>query len=173
MNEDKNLLKTETLKFLNCDHALYTHAATLTLKQSVWMKTAKGSTCIKLDAVTASRNLRYALNRVNRYFYGNGHKRKPDQYSMLVIAILEGQQNDKRMHYHLQLGNLPNGTSNDDLRKAFTEAWSATEFGDTQIDIQALYGTHWLSYITKQIGTANTDCIDWQNVRTPLSLRTN
>ena len=171
METTKTQLQDATLHMLNQYRKHFTHAVTLTLKQSIWVKTDNGRACTKLTEQHASRNLQYALNRLNRYFYGNGPKRKPDQYSLSVIATLEGSKTDKRLHYHLQIGNLPADTSDDELRKGLTAAWSATDFGDTQIDIQKLYGTHWLTYITKEIGNADTDCVDWRNVCIPQSLR--
>ena len=150
-----------------------THAITLTMKQAIWVKTANGRACTRLNETLAMRDLKYALKRLNRYFFGNGYKRKPDQYSLLVIPTLEGGKWGKRLHYHLQIGNLPANTTDDELRKAITQAWSAVDFGDTQIDIQTLYGTHWLTYITKEIGNADTDCVDWRNVCIPQSLRAN
>jgi len=173
MENLKTALQAATLHMLSQHRQHFTHAVTLTMKQAVWVKTANGRACTKLTEQLASRNLQHALNRLNRHFYGNGHKRKPQQYSLCVIPTLEGSKTRKRLHYHLQIGNLPENTSDDDLRKALTQAWSATDFGDTQIDIQTLYGTHWLNYITKEIGTADTDCVDWRNVCIPQSLRTN
>ena len=41
------------------------------------------------------------------------------------------------------------------------------------MDVQALTGTHWLNYITKEIGTKDTDCVDWDNVRVPKHLLQN
>ena len=147
-----------------------THAVTLTLKQATWISTEKGRAYIALTPQLASRTLRHALNRLNRKLYGNGCKRKPAQCQLLVIATLEGQRFSKRLHYHLQLGNIPAGIADDELREAITEAWHTTDFGDTEIDVQALFGTHWLNYITKEIGTNGTDCIDWDNTNVPESL---
>ncbi len=173
MNEYNYQLRSATVDMLMRYRQHCTHAVTLTMKQGIWVSNSKGHSYIKLTPQLASRNLRYALNRINRYFYGNGYKRKPDHYSLLVISSLEGQQYRQRMHYHLQLGNLPTDCTNEDLGKALTEAWSATDFGYTQKDLQALYGTHWLNYMTKEISARNDDCMDWNNVCVPLRYRSN
>jgi hypothetical protein len=85
----------------------------------------------------------------------------------LVIPVLEGKKFGDRLHYHLQIGNLPNGTTTEAFAKALADAWKMTDFGDAQIDVQELYGTHWANYITKEIGVKDTDCVDWDNVRVP------
>lgn len=166
-------LQHAAIGMLNSYSELCTHAVTLTMKQTLWIKTPRGRACIKLTPENASRNLRHALNRINRRFYGNGYKRKPEQYRLLVIATLEGKNTDKRLHYHLQIGHLPANTTTDELHTAIADAWGVTDFADRQIDVQALYGTNWLTYITKEIGNADTDCVDWQNVCVPDCLRKN
>ena len=148
-----------------------THAVTLTLKQGIWIKTAKGRAYVRLTPEIASRTLRHALNRLNRCFWGNAARRKPRTHKLLVIATLEGQRSGKRLHYHLQIGNLPPHLTHADLVQAWHLAWAATDYGDKQIDIQALYGTHWLTYITKEIGSADTDCVDWENTHFATSER--
>lgn len=140
-----------------------THAVTLTLKQTAWVETPRGHACVKLTPQIAERTLRHALNRLNRCFWGNAAQRKPKTHRLLVIAALEGQRKGKRLHYHLQIGNLPKHLTEHDFRHALQLAWTATDYGDTQIDIQNLYGNRWTSYMTKEIGSADTDCIDWSN----------
>jgi hypothetical protein len=142
---------------------LFTHAVTLTLKQAAWIETAKGRSYTRLTPLIAQKTLRHTLNRLNRCFWGNAARRKPNTHKLLVIASLEGQRSHKRLHYHLQIGNLPKHLTQTDLRDAITLAWTANDFGDTQINIQALYGSGWTTYITKEIGSKDTDCIDWEN----------
>ena len=173
MDNLKIALQAATLHMLSPYRRYCTHAVTLTMKQSVWVQTERGRACIKLNEQRAQRNLSYARNRLNRYFYGNGYKRKPDQFALLIIPVLHGLSGRTRLHYHLQIGNLPENTSNDELRAGIIEAWSATDFGDTQIDIQNLYGTGWLKYTTGEINNEEMDCVDMRNLDIPQKLRTN
>jgi hypothetical protein len=172
METKKTPLLPLTLQMFNPYRKHCTHAITLTMKQSIWVMTKRGRACIKLTPQRAQRNLSHALNRLNRYFYGNGYKRKPDQYAALVIPVLHGLSGITRLHYHLQIGNLPENTTYDDLHKAVTEAWSATDFGDKQIKIQDLYGTRWLPYMMREIYKKEIDCVDMHNLNIPQKLRT-
>jgi len=173
METTKTQLQALTLHMFSPFRKHCTHAVTLTMKQSVWVKTERGRACIKLTPQRAQRNLSHALNRLNRYLYGNGYKRKPDQYAALVIPVIHGLSGNTRLHYHLQIGHLPENTSNDELSAGIIEAWSATDFGDAQIDLQNLYGTHWLTYTTREINREDIDCVDLHNLNIPQKLRTN
>jgi hypothetical protein len=146
-----------------------THAVTLTMKQTVWIRNENGRSCVKLDQYHAQRTLRHALNRLNRTLWKNAATRKGQ--TVLVLPFLEGQKRGDRLHYHLQIGNLPTDITTAAFTQALTDAWNHTDFGDKQIDVQELYGTqHWLNYITKEIGAQDTDCVDWDNVRIPQHL---
>ena len=172
MNTVDNKLRIAAFDMLSAHRKHCTHAITLTLKQTAWIDTARGKACTALTPLIASRTLRNALNRLNRQLYGNGFKRKPNTHKLLVIATLEGVRSKKRLHYHLQIGNVPRSISDDELQNAISLAWTATDFGDTQINLQTLYGSHWLNYITKEIGYSDTDCIDWLNTHIPEHLST-
>lgn len=152
---------------LNQHLAKCTHAVTLTLKQSVWHKTVNGKVHEKLTNERASRTLRHALNRLNRQLYGNGFKRKPHTHKLFVIAALEGSRSAKRLHYHLQIGNVPQGVNDQQLANAIQLAWTATTFGYQQQDFKTLRDEGWVRYITKEVGRTDTDCIDWENTHFP------
>ena len=164
-------LREAARHFLGNYRKYCTHAVTLTMKQTAWVRNSQGRSCIKLNEDRAHRTLRHAVNRLNRAFWLNAATRKGQ--TVLVLPFLEGKRYGNRLHYHLQVGNLPTGTTTEALRQALTEAWNNTEFGDEQMDVQALTGTHWLNYITKEIGTKDTDCVDWDNVRVPKHLLQN
>jgi hypothetical protein len=66
MTTDEYTLREASRTFLGGYRKECTHAATLTLKQSIWLKTAAGRACIKLSPESASRTLRHALNRLDR-----------------------------------------------------------------------------------------------------------
>ena len=156
-------LRRATRQMLLTQRQLCTHAVTLTLKQAAWIDTERGRAYVRLTPGLAQRTLRHTLNRLNRCFWGNAARRKPQTHKLLVLATLEGGRSNKRLHYHLQIGNLPKHLTEQDFRQAFALAWTANDFSDAQIDIQNLYGTLWTHYITKEIGSADTDCMDWEN----------
>ena len=56
-------------------------------------------------------NFRHFCNRLNQDVYGNGHKRKPEQFSLLILPVIQGAlfspYGARTLHYHLALGNVP------------------------------------------------------------------
>lgn len=161
----KTKLRTATLKFINQSRQAFTHTITLTLKPTIMVSTVCGNTFTKLTSELASKTLRHALNRINRHYFGNGFKRKPDTYALYVIAALENMDKHNP-HFHLQIGNMPT-SDRDEIYKVFNDCWQQTDFGNQHIHVDRLRDEGWASYITKNIRTGNTDCLDWSNTRLP------
>ena len=145
-----------------------THAVSLTMKQAIWPLTENGRSCTKLDEYQARITLRHGMNRLNRKLWKSAAKRQ----TILVLPFLEGKRFRKRLHYHLQIGNLPHATRTETLTRAMKEAWGQTDFGDREITVKPLYNEHgWLGYSTKEVSVFNTDCVDWESLRIPQHLQ--
>ena len=114
----------------------YDLAVTLTLKQR-----DGGS---RLDAIEASKNLRHFLNRLNSRAFGNASQRFGKKVE--VIAVLEASYAG-RLHYHLALKNP--FTTMAVCQSAIAECWSKTRWGYDEVDVQPIYSSGWISYITK------------------------
>lgn len=126
------------------DHDL---AVTLTLKQQ------DGPT--RLDSIEASKNLRHFLNRLNKKAYGNAAQRFGKKVE--VVPMLEASYAG-RLHYHLALKNpFPTVAI---CRSAIIDCWSKTRWGYDEVDVQPIYSSGWIDYITK---SKLTDVWDVEN----------
>jgi len=114
----------------------YDLAVTLTLKQQ------DGPTT--LDRIEAAKNLRHFLNRLNKQAFGNAAQRFGKKVG--VISILEASCSG-RLHYHLAMKN-PFPTTGA-CHEAVVDCWSKTRWGYHEVDLQPIYSSGWISYITK------------------------
>lgn len=109
-------------------------------------------------------------SRLNYRFFGNGNRRKPHQFSLLVMPVIEGRlfspEGHRTLHYHVGLGNLPEDQSLIGLRNIIHQEWAKTSFGMMDIEILPA-NTGWLHYITKEAGIGNIECVDWRNMFVP------
>ena len=141
----------------------FSHAVTLTLKPYRIVATDKGDVCQVLTDIEAKNTLRQFLNRLNASLFGNAAKRHGK--SVTVIALLEGTASKKLLHYHCALGNFPADQCEKAIDAKITSAWHLTAFGNEQVKIKPMQTAGWLTYSGKEIGFANADVIDWENVR--------
>ena len=141
----------------------FSHAVTLTLKPYRIVATDKGDVCQVLTDIEAKNTLRQFLNRLNVSLFGNAAKRYGK--SVTVIALLEGTASKKLLHYHCALGNFPADQCEKAINAKIASAWHLTAFGNEQVKIKPMQTAGWLTYSGKEIGFANADVIDWENVR--------
>ena len=144
-------MKKELREFLPDWSEAETFAVTLTMKQHT-----KGQ---KLDDISASKNLRYFLNRLSRTCFGSAARRYNKKVE--VIPALEKSYSG-RLHYHLTLRN-PHPEAVFSFQQRIKDCWAQTDFADAQIDIQLSTDVAgWNRYITKDIRGNN----DWENFHT-------
>ena len=87
---------------------------------------------------------------------------------------MKGQvEQDKRLHYHLLIGNCPAKWGLRSLDAAFREAARCTDFADREIHVAYAYDSGWVRYMTKEVGRNDTDCIDWENMALPKAVQKN
>lgn len=129
-------LRPQLRDFLHNSDDHYDLAVTLTMKQQ------DGPT--SLDQLEASKNLRHFFNRLNNRVYGNAFRRFGRKVA--VISMLE-KSISGRLHYHLAMKNpFP---SIEICQEAIEDCWSKTRWGYHEVDVQPIYSTGWIGYITK------------------------
>lgn len=158
-------IKQETQDWMRKHASYFTHAVTLTMKQSREVMTTKGLTRQYLTEIEAKENLRQFIRFLNAIVYGNAAKRFCA--SIHVIPVMEGIATDKQLHYHCMIGNFRAGADEALIDSAIRTAWLKTDFGNIQINIQPLTPEGWIDYITKEIGIGDADNVDYDNVHIP------
>ena len=143
----------------------YTHALTLTMKQSRRVMTQRGEVVERLTTYSAATNMRHFINRLNAGLYGNAAKAARGGKSIRLLGALEGGATGTNLHYHCVIGRLPEWMAAKERDGIIRAAWLQTHFGNEQVNIQALTTTGWMSYMVKELGKLSCDIIDWENVR--------
>jgi hypothetical protein len=120
-----------------------------------------------LNEEVAESTLNYFYAKLAYIAFGKDTKRtKTKAYSQpTMITSIEGIHNDKRIHAHLAIGNLP---KNIDIRNTIERAWWACDFAHKSIVIKPLSNTYgWLDYITKEANVGNVDALRIQSIKQP------
>ncbi len=165
MTNDEYRLRQATLDWMVANADGYTHALTLTMKQTRKVVTERGDYWERLTAENATRNMRHFLNRLNAALYGNAAKRKRGGKSIRIVSALEGGVMCKNFHYHCVIGRLPERLTDNERDGLIRAVWQQTNFGNEQVHIQRLTTAGWMGYMVKELGKLSCDTIDWENVR--------
>lgn len=80
------------------------------------------------------------------------------------VPVIEGQGSGHRIHYHCVIVT-PSRVTLPDMTTAVKHAWSRTDFGHQQIDVQPMLDDGWLAYMSKEAWTLKRDAVDIENVR--------
>ena len=108
--------------------------------------------------------------RLNRSIFGQGNRRKPKQYSLLLLPTLEGSmfspEGCRTLHYHVGIGGIPNQLGPIEFKAKVYEEWSRSRYG--QMDIKAQPSDQgWMAYITKELEYGNLKVCDFGNAFIP------
>lgn len=143
-------------------------AVTLTLKQTAQIVTpyANGEGTYKRCEYLDEDKLRSTINRFDallRYACYQRNCRRPANKAWampLAIYSVEGRNTHKRTHIHAAMGNVPQNKLS--IFPALVEsAWRQCDFGDKQICVKPITNAAgWVSYMTKEIGYTDNDCLD-------------
>ncbi len=171
MTSEQIALRKAYIDWLLQNADMYSHAATLTLKPYRIVLTENGQFCQNLSQHEAKQTFRFFINRLNASMFGNKAK-KPYSKTIFALPIIEGGYTDKLLHYHCAFGNFPTQLSNDAINARIISAWKQTPFGNEQVDIKPMRNSGWISYISKEFGTSNTEVFDADNARLPNALLT-
>ncbi|MDN7804121.1 hypothetical protein [Burkholderia gladioli] len=165
MTNNQKQIQAETRNWMIQYAPYFTHAVTLTMKQSRTVMTNRGQTVQRLTMTEAKENFRKFVRRLNAAVYGNAADRFGT--SIYVIPVIEGIATDKGLHYHCMMGNFRDGADDALIASLIWTAWQQTDFGNIQIDVQPMYGDGWIDYITKEVGIGDADNVDYGNVHVP------
>jgi hypothetical protein len=110
---------------------------------------------------------RHVCNRVNGAIYGNGFKRKPDQYRLMMLPVIQGTPfspfGKRTLHYHMGLGNVPDEYGSQALRQLFRESWTMSPAARDDVDVKPA-DPGWTCYITGEMEdgvVAHLDIDNW------------
>jgi hypothetical protein len=102
------------------------------------------------------------LNRLNRWFFGNGSTRF--NKSIQVVPIIENNHST-RYHFHAAI-ERPSHINELDFDRAVRQCWLKTKWGYNHIDIQPMNDNGWIEYLSKVNTKSEYDlAIDWVNLR--------
>ena len=115
-----------------------------------------------------SQNFRHFMNRLNQSFLKSSNTRYGNK--LTVIPIREGSKKT-HTHYHCVIDN-PYPDRNDEFVDLIKRSWAKTLLGLSKskyaIDIQPMYSTGWIEYITKCSSKSDIrDSVDWDNMTLP------
>ena len=122
---DRNRARQELRDFLPHFPEDETFAVTLTMKQNVMIDGYHH----RLDRISASKNLRHFLNRLNRAAFGNAARRY--ERTVRVIPALE-RSHSGRLHYHLAIQN-PRSETPFFFKQRIKDCWQQTTWADAEI----------------------------------------
>jgi hypothetical protein len=96
---------------------------------------------------------------LNREVFG---KRGADKFghSLKYLPVVEGERSNKNLHLHFAIGGLPSYVKFNQFDRLVTNAKLNVENIDTEHKVK-LADSGWIEYITKEVGTKDTDNVLW------------
>ncbi len=153
-------VKQAVRSFASSLHKQYPIVLTLTLKQHSSIKNANGVFIEKLKRSDCDRIAKRFTQKLNREVFG---KRAAEKYgkALSYFVVVEGQRSNKNLHLHLAIGNLPKHVALNEIDALVREAKMQVFEIDEQYKVD-LADSGWMEYITKEVGTHDTDNVLWQ-----------
>jgi hypothetical protein len=115
-----------------------------------------------LDEEKLNSTINYFTAQLRHEIFGNKakHKNKRHWAAPLVITAIEGKNNNKRIHLHLAIGNIPSERLSN-IEVTIKRLWRRCDFANKQTVIKKINNSYgWLEYITKEVGYTNNDALD-------------
>ncbi len=162
MAYDPNALPTQKVavrSWLTGLRQEFQFAVTLTIKQSITVKTERGAHVRKLKRADCDSIARRFTQKLNRQAFGNAAERYGK--GLKYFAVVEGERTGKNLHLHLAVGNLPSTYMPNEFPIMVANAVNLVGELDTQHDVQVM-DSGWTDYITKELGRRDTDNVLWQ-----------
>lgn len=159
-----------------------THVVTLTLLDKKagtsvisrgWAKGAINNFEADITETKARSSIRYFIEALNYKLYKRQTRRAKTKNCCRIVAIpiLEGANGNKRMHFHVLLGNLPANTLGD-LERTIQDVWAETKWGMRRMDLKEVYDADGLAYyLAKEVGYRNNEAVCWEQASIPGRLR--
>ena len=151
--------KSETQNWLRGMSSDFQFAVTLTLKQSLLVKTNYGQYVKKLQRKDCDAIALRFTQKLNRQVFGNAAER----YSkgLRYLTVVEGERSCKNLHLHMAVGDFPKSISFTQFPIQVQNAIDLVSELDEQHDVQ-IFDSGWTDYITKELGRKDTDNVLWQ-----------
>lgn len=134
-------------------------ALTLTLKQTIVEKTDRGTYTRQLTREDCEKIAKRFTQKLNREVFG---KRGADKFgrTLKYLPVVEGERSRKNLHLHFAIGGLPSYVKYSQFADLVTSAKLNVEHIDTQHKVDTT-DSGWFEYITKEVGTKDTDNVLW------------
>lgn len=173
----KEAIRNDLIKTLAPLYVHLKYAVTFSMKQVARIRTLRFENykaggyyerSVFLTESIAKDQLKYFIKRLTHYAYGAAAKRTctKDKCIPIVVPSIEGGCEDKRMHLHLAIGNLPDMPL-EEARDLILRAWKDCDFSYKENDVQEIYKVDgWVKYMTKgrlfsDKGLIEMDCMTY------------
>jgi hypothetical protein len=137
----------------------YPLSLTLTLKQTIVEKNDRGEYRRTLKREDCERIAKRFIQKLNRQVYGKYAADKCGK-SLKYLPIVEGERSNKHLHLHFAIGGLPSHVKFNQFDTLVTNAKLQVENIDSEHKVDVT-DSGWISYITKEVGTKDTDNVLW------------
>lgn len=132
---------------------------TLTLKQTIVEKNDRGVYRHNLTCDDCERIAKRFIQKLNRQVFGKYAADKCGK-SLKYLPVVEGERSNKHLHLHFAIGGLPSHVKFNQFDTLVTNAKLQVEYIDTEHKVD-ITDSGWISYITKEVGTKDTDNVLW------------
>jgi hypothetical protein len=134
-------------------------ALTLTLKQTIVETTERGTYKRKLTRIDCERIAKRFTQKLNREVFG---KRGAEKFghSLKYLPVVEGERSNKNLHLHFAIGGLPSHVKLNQFDAFVINAKLNVENIDAEHKVD-IADSGWFEYITKEVGTKDTDNVLW------------
>ena len=149
-------------------HLLDTKESTY-IKLDGWNKGAIQHHSSELSDDAALASVRYFIEVLNYKLYGR--RTRKNRYKnvcrIIAIPVFEGANNNKRRHFHVLLGNIPQNKWGE-LEKIVADVWANTKWGMPGICLKEIYDVDGTTYyLSKEVGYCNDDAVLWEYASIP------
>ena len=134
-------------------------ALTLTLKQTVTETNNRGTYKRSLTREDCERIARRFTQKLNRQVFGKYAADKCGE-SLRYLPVIEGERSNKHLHLHFAIGGLPSHVKFNQFDTLVTNAKLQVENIESEHKVDVT-DSGWISYITKEVGTKDTDNVLW------------
>ena len=132
---------------------------TLTLKQTIVEKNDRGIYRRALTRDDCEHIAKRFTQKLNRQVFGKYAADKCGK-SLSYLPVIEGERSNKHLHLHFAIGGLPDHVKFNQFDALVTKAKLQVEHIDVQNKVD-LTDSGWMEYITKEVGTKDTDNVLW------------
>ncbi len=150
--------KSETQNWLRGMSSEFQFAVTLTLKQSMLVKTERANYVRKLKRSDCDAIAHRFIQKMNRQVFGKASERYGK--SLRFVPIVQGVRTDKNLHFHMAVGNFPSSYRHNEFPIMLKNAINLVAELDREHDVKIM-DSGWIDYFTQELGRKDTDDVLW------------